>query len=177
MIEYKNQKRRYGMAWPLCAALWLVCAALVAGCGQSVGLEDNTAGVGTGGTGGSTGITKYSLASTATDSSLTNTVLLTGTVADGSLANATVFLDKNNNYQLDEGEPSTTTGADGAYILPVHSSDIGVYPLVALAIKGVTLDKGTNLTVANDFALSAPKERVGIVGGTAITLFVAQPTE
>ena len=44
----------------------------------------------------------------------TSTTSVTGKVADGYLVNATVFLDKNSNYQLDQGEPFTTTDQNGA---------------------------------------------------------------
>ena len=41
-----------------------------------------------------------------------------GTVIDGYLSGATVFIDVNGNGQLDTGEPSTTTDAQGNYTLP-----------------------------------------------------------
>jgi len=41
-----------------------------------------------------------------------------GTVIDGYLSGATVFIDVNDNGQLDAGEPSTTTDAQGNYTLP-----------------------------------------------------------
>jgi hypothetical protein len=116
--------------WRSVIALALFVA-LIAGCG----------GVGTGGT----GIFVSSLS---------------GKVADGYLANATVFLDKNGNYQLDAGEPSTTTDANGAYTLNVDPADVGKYPIVVLAIKGVTIDKDTNQTLANSYVLSMPKDSV-----------------
>lgn len=65
---------------------------------------------------------------------------VSGKVADGYLVNATVFLDKNNNYQLDADEISTTTDANGAYTLNVDPADVGKYPVVAMAIAGVTKD-------------------------------------
>lgn len=85
---------------------------------------------------------------------------VTGKVADGYLVGATVFLDKNGNYQLDAGEPSATTDANGAYILNIDSADLGRYPIVALATKGVTIDKDTGATVANSYVLSLPKDSV-----------------
>lgn len=62
------------------AALAAIAAATLAGCG-----------------GGGSG--------TTTAASTT----VSGTVADGYLANAQVFLDKNGNYQLDPGEPNAMT--------------------------------------------------------------------
>lgn len=41
-----------------------------------------------------------------------------GTVIDGYLSGATVFIDVNGNGQLDAGEPNTTTDAQGNYTLP-----------------------------------------------------------
>lgn len=98
-----------------------------------------TAGVGTGGTG---------------------TIVVIGKVADGYLANATVFLDKNGNYRLDAGEPLTTTAADGSYTLALDSADVGRYPVVAIALSGMTVDKDSNLPVPGSYLLSLPKEVV-----------------
>ena len=125
-----------------------VIVSFIAGCGPS-------AGVGTGGTGS-----------------------ILGYVADGYLVNATVFLDKNGNYQWDAGEPSTTTDTNGAYKLNVDSADIGKYPIVALAIKGVTIDKDTNQTVANSYVLSMPKEGVsGTISNNFISPITSQLRE
>lgn len=123
------------------AALWFVCAALAAGCGVDMG---STAGVGSGGTGGGPVIT-YAMA---------------GRVADGYLVHAIVFLDKNDNYQLNENEPFAITGENGAFKLNVDPADVGNYPLVVLAIKGVTIDKDNNLPVENSYILSKPKESI-----------------
>ena len=77
------------------------------------------------------------------------TLAITGKVADGYLANATVFLDKNGNYQLDPGEPFTTSDQNGAYVLNVAPDDVGKYPIVAIATKGQTVDKDTGSAVAS----------------------------
>jgi len=131
--------------WRLIATCF-INAALITGCGQST-----TAGVGTGGTG-----------------SVAKSV--SGKVADGYLVGATVFLDKNGNDQLDAGEASTKTDADGAYALTVDSTDVGKCPIVALAIQGVTIDKDTNQAIANSYILSMPKESVSVtVGGNFIS--------
>lgn len=95
---------------------------------------------------------------------------VSGKVADGYLVGATVFLDKNGNYQMDAGEPSTTTDANGAYTLNVDPADVGKYPIVALAIKGQTIDKDTNQTVPNSFILSMPKDSVS---GTVSSNFIS----
>ena len=128
-------------AW-LSGGVSLVFAAIfaLAGCG----------GVGTGGTGSFTALSGYA--------------------ADGYLVNATVFLDKNGNYQLDPGEPSATTDANGAYTLNVDPADVGRYPIVVLATKGVTIDKDTNTPVTSSYLFSMP---AAAVSGTAGSNFVS----
>jgi hypothetical protein len=81
---------------------------------------------------------------------------ISGTVADGYLAGANVFLDKNGNYQLDPGEPFTTTNANGAFTMNIDPADMGKYPVMAMAIAGQTIDKDTNATVPNSYMLSMP---------------------
>ena len=132
-------------AWRF-VAIGFICTALITGCGLSSG-DGTTAGVGTGGTG--------SLAK-----------VISGTVADGYLINATVFLDKNGNNQLDAGEAATLTDTNGAYALSIDSVDVGKCPIVALAIEGVTIDKDSNQTVASGYLLSVPKESVSEVTGS-----------
>jgi len=99
------------------------------------------------------------------------TTSIAGKVADGYLAGATVFLDKNSNYQLDAGETSTTTDQNGAYSLNVDSADVGKYPIVAVATKGVTIDKDTGAAVTSTYVLSMHSVSVvpsttGAVSGT-----------
>lgn len=81
---------------------------------------------------------------------------ISGKVADGYLIGATVFLDKNGNYLLDSGEPSATTDQSGGYTLLVDPADVGTYPIVAMATKGVTIDKDTDTVVQNSYILSMP---------------------
>jgi len=125
----------------LLAAASLIMVGLVAGCGGS---------------------------STAPANSSTSAI--TGKVADGYLVGASVFLDKNGNYQLDTGEPSATTDENGAYTLTVDAADVGLYHIVALAIQGVTVDKDTNQAVANSYLLSLPKYSVS---GTVSSNFIS----
>ncbi len=89
-------------------------------------------------------------------SSTTQAATVSGTVADGYLQNAMVFLDKNFNYQLDQGEPSATTGQNGAYTLNVAPEDIGKYPVVAMAITGQTIDSDTGVAVSSSYVLCTP---------------------
>ncbi len=136
-------------------AVCIIGAAVITGCGSS---SSTTAGVGSGGTG--------------------TLAKISGTVADGYLTNATVYLDKNSNYQLDAGEPSTKSGENGAYTLDVEPADVGMYPIVALVIKGVTIDKDTNLAVTNSYVLSMHKEYVsGSVSSNFISPISSQLRE
>ncbi len=97
---------------------------------------------------------------------------ITGKVADGYLANAVVFLDKNGNYQLDAGEPNTTTDAAGAFTLTIDPADVGKYPIVALAVKDQTVDQDTpgtklgNTYVLSMHALTVTSSASGTVTGT-----------
>ena len=122
------------------AVLSIISAGIVAGCGNS--------GSGT----------------------ITSATSISGKVADGYLVNATVFLDKNLNYQLDVGEPSAITDSNGAYSVSIDPADVGKYPIVAIATKGVTIDKDTNLPVTNTYVLSmhavAVTSTTGGVSGT-----------
>ena len=148
-----NETKNY-LVW-LLAIVFFGLITTIAGCGSG---NDVSAGVGTGGTG--------SLAK------------VTGKVADGYLVNATVFLDKNFNYQLDAGEPSTTTDASGAYTLNVDPADVGKYPIVALALAGSTKDKDTNQAIAASYVLSMPKESVsGTVNSNFISPITSQLRE
>ena len=82
---------------------------------------------------------------------------VSGKVADGYLQNALVFLDRNLNYQLDDGEPSTRTDASGAYTLDVDAEDIGLYPIVAVAIAGETIDMDAPAqTLTQSYVLCTP---------------------
>lgn len=111
-------------------------------------------------------------------STTATTTSVSGSVADGYLEKATVFLDKNNNYQLDAGEPSATTDDKGVFTLTVDPNDVGSYPIVALATQGVTIDKDTNTPVAESYLLCIPAATVvasatGTVAGTVDTNFVS----
>lgn len=90
-------------------------------------------------------------------------VSVSGTVADGYLVGAEVFLDKNNNYQWDEGEPKATTGPGGKYTLTMAAGDMGKYPVVVHAIAGSTVDADTGQTVPSDYVMSAPAAAGGFV--------------
>ncbi|MDD2736399.1 MAG: hypothetical protein PHF56_20900 [Desulfuromonadaceae bacterium] len=98
------------------------------------------------------------------------TTSITGKVADGYLVGATVFLDKNGNYLMDSGESSATTDQNGAYTLTMDPADVGKYPIVAIATKGVTIDKDTGTAVTNSYMLSMPALAVS---GSANSNFIS----
>jgi hypothetical protein len=100
----------------------------------------------------------------------TPTTSISGKVADGYLVGATVFMDKNSNYQLDSGEPSATTDQNGAYTLVMDHADVGRYPIVAIATKGVTIDKDSGAAVQNSYILSMP---ASAAAGTVNSNFIS----
>jgi len=84
-------------------------------------------------------------------------VTASGVVIDGTLANATVFLDLNGNGIQDSGEPSTTTGANGAFSLQATASQLSSISIIALATAGTTTDSDNpGKTIAANFSLIAP---------------------
>jgi hypothetical protein len=90
-------------------------------------------------------------------SSSSDTATVSGTVADGYLRNAEVFLDMNGNYQWDEGEPKAMSGAGGHYSFQVSSGDAGQYPVVCRVIAGTTVDEDNlNTPVTGSYVMSAP---------------------
>lgn len=117
------------------AALCIMAACIIAGCGGS-------------GSGSSGSVTSTTIS---------------GKVADGYLSGAEVFLDKNGNYQWDGGEPKTTTDGNGAYRMTVSTADAAMYPMVARAIAGATIDRDTNAAVANSYVLCAPAGATGFI--------------
>ncbi len=130
----------------LCTITSLMAVAIIAGCGSS------------------------DMGSNSSSMMNNSTTSVSGKVADGYLVGATVFMDKNGNYQLDAGEPSATTAANGAYSLTVDPADVGKYPIVALAIKGQTIDEDTNQTVSNSYILSMPATAMS---GTVSSNFIS----
>ena len=76
------------------------------------------------------------------------------TVIDGYVANATVFIDVNGNGEQDDGEPTTTTDADGNFVFD------GELPAGSIVARG-----GTDLATGQPFTgtLTAPS------GSTVIT--------
>ena len=160
----------------LIATIAIISAGIIAGCGGSGSGDPLSSALGTA-TSSTTSMTGNStsspaassttsiVSSAASNTSSSSASSIVGKVADGYLSGATVFLDRNGNYQLDTGEPSATTDANGAFTLKVDPTDVGKFPVVALAIKGVTIDKDTGQAVANSYVLSM--HAVSIVASTA----------
>ena len=85
------------------------------------------------------------------------------TAIDGYLRNATVWLDLNRNYVLDNGEPTATSGEGGVAELDVSGiENPSQYPVVVQAIAGQTVDE-TQGHITENYVMSAP------AGETAIT--------
>ena len=80
---------------------------------------------------------------------------LNGTVADGYLRDARVFLDRNRNRVYDNGEPQVQSGAGGAYSLEVNPGDGDLYPVVAEVVGGQTIDEDTGAVVAQGYQLES----------------------
>ena len=96
---------------------------------------------------------------------------ISGKVADGYLEGATVFLDKNSNYRLDDGEPSAVTDKNGAYTLNVDAADIGRYHILALATAGVTIDSDNpGVPIGQSYLLSLHRLNVS---GTVNSNFIS----
>ncbi len=82
--------------------------------------------------------------------------VLNGQVADGYLSGARVYLDRNGNRELDPGEPSTVSGAQGRYSLDVNPGEGDLYPIVAEIIAGQTIDEDLNQPVPKSYCLESP---------------------
>ncbi len=123
------------------AAACLISAALFSagGCGSGLTTAESGSGVIVGGVGtGGTGVIKASLP---------------GATPDSCLVKAVVFADKNGNRQLDDGEPNATSDANCGYTLTLDPAEAGQYPLLVMAIAGVTLDKATNRPVSESYVV------------------------
>ncbi len=84
------------------------------------------------------------------------TASLFGVVADGYLSNAKVCLDTNSNGVCDAGEPSGTTGANGAYTISgITAGQETQFPIVA-EVPSTSVDQDTNTPVGTAFTLTSP---------------------
>ncbi|EGU56590.1 hypothetical protein VINI7043_17099 [Vibrio nigripulchritudo ATCC 27043] len=80
---------------------------------------------------------------------------LSGRIADGYLAGATVCLDTNLNMVCDVGEPSAVSDSEGKYNLNISNEQASEYPVIAIVTPNVT-DKDTNNYVANAYTMVSP---------------------
>lgn len=59
---------------------------------------------------------------------------ISGSVIDGYVSGATVYLDLNGNNELNDGEPSSLTGNNGEYFLDLDASEYDCQPYVPLVV-------------------------------------------
>jgi len=88
---------------------------------------------------------------------------LVGTVADGYLTDALVFLDRNGNRVYDNGEPMAQSTSGGVYTLTVNPGEGEIYPVVVQVAAGLTVDEDTGVAVANSYLLETLPGRWGFV--------------
>lgn len=103
---------------------------------------------------------------------------LNATVIDGYLKDATVWLDVNKNFELDDNEPFAISGSAGKVAIDVTGiENPSAYPLVAQAEKGKTVDESTGNFVTHNFVMSAPQGERSITPlSTLVHLHLAQNT-
>jgi len=93
-------------------------------------------------------------------SSTPETTPLNGKVIDGYISGATVFLDKNRNSALDDGEPTALSDSTGAYTLPLTEADIVALPtspvVVLVGAGAKDIDTGEEFTEDNNLLLTTP---------------------
>ena len=101
---------------------------------------------------------------------------LSGTVADGYLAGATVCLDLNSNGLCDNGEPSTTTTAGGAYSLsfPGSTSLTGLNLVVNVPVGAIDSDfPSTPISLPYKLAAPASANVSGVLNINPLMALVA----
>ncbi len=88
---------------------------------------------------------------------------LTGQAADGYLEQARVCLDINDNRVCDAGDPTTTTGEDGQYTLPITAGQDDGHSVLVEVVENVTVDKDTGTAIAKGYTLMAPAGEHGFI--------------
>ena len=87
-----------------------------------------------------------------------------GVAVDGYLYQARAFLDLNGNGQYDNGEPTATTDANGAFTLSATQDQINSHSVVVSAIAGTTIDQDNpNTPLASGMTLIAPAGNPSVV--------------
>lgn len=93
----------------------------------------------------------------ATSGSTSASVPISGTVADGYVSGARVFLDKNANGVFDIDEPSVLTDGSGKFLLTGTSTkDLATYRLIAI-VPNTATDADVGGAVPNAYYLTFPK--------------------
>ncbi len=79
------------------------------------------------------------------------------TAIDGYLENARAFIDLNENYHFDATEPTAMTDTQGKATFDISGIDDALSkPIIVQSFAGQTLDKDTNTTALNSYAMIAP---------------------
>jgi len=101
------------------------------------------------------------------DSNSSKSTVISGTVSDGPIQNARVYLDLNLNSEYDAGEPSAMTDADGKYSIECAESKCAKGTKHFIVAEGSaalgTVDPTDNGTTALDFVMFVGAS-VGTVG-------------
>jgi hypothetical protein len=94
--------------------------------------------------------------SSSTASTTATPATLSGKVIDGYISGAKVCLDVNSNNVCDAGEPTTTSGENGAWSLPPYAGSIAGLQVIA-EVGATATDKDTGVIGAgNTYSLLAP---------------------
>jgi len=94
--------------------------------------------------------------SSSTASTPTTTTTLSGKVIDGYITGATVCLDVNSNNKCDAGEPTITSGENGAWSLPPYAGSIaGLQVIAEVGATATDMDTGV-IGAGNTYSLLAP---------------------
>jgi hypothetical protein len=95
--------------------------------------------------------------SSTASSTPTGPVTLSGKVIDGYISGAIVCLDVNSNNKCDKDEPTTTSLAGGAYILPPYTGSIaGLRVIAEVGENAIDEDDGQKVGAGNTYSLLAP---------------------
>ena len=143
------------------------------GSGATTGTGRTAAAIVGGGSGSSTPDSSGAAVSVGdTSAPVSNLVAVKGTVMDGYLKKATVFLDLNDNGTYDTGEPTALTDEIGAYSFNAAPADIAAHAVIAVATPGVTVDMDSpSTTVSSKYTLTSPFGKNSVI--SPITTLVA----